>query len=65
MKLKIGTQVLVEPKTGLMDGQEFTARIVDIVDGKYVVTDQDEECFTVGEDEVSELNPEDCTIVKN
>ena len=53
MNLKIGTEVLVEPNSGPLSGQEFSACIVDIVNGEYIVEDQDSDFFTVSEDEVT------------
>ena len=47
--------MLVEPNTGPMSGQEFSARIVDIVNGEYIVEDQDSDFFTVDENEVTPL----------
>jgi hypothetical protein len=52
-KYAIGTQVIVNPKSGPMGGHEFTARIDRYRDGNYVVVDQDNDAFEVGEDEIT------------
>ena len=54
MKRNIGDSVLVEPKSGPGCGHEFMANIVDIVNGEYIVEDQDSDFFTV--DEVSDMD---------
>jgi hypothetical protein len=56
MKFEIGQAVLVTPKCGPAGGQEFVARIVKVNqhDRTYVVIDQEEDGFTIDEDELKE-----------